>query len=953
LKEALVRVVTYDWVWNLKRQGNTSSYQYIRQERDVREDRVSLAQSKAHYRFIPSEYGEYRIFVEEVVSKMRTSLPVSTYHGMGTHGEGAREYLELEADRKLYTPGMNAHIHIRSPFDGMVMVCIEREKVLAWQVVPVTGKAARVSFLIEPQYLPNVYCTATVVRTVAQAKEPLHRVYGVVPLTIEVDRQLTLAITAPKKVRPQNSVDVEISVKRNGVCIPQAFVTLAAVDEGICQVTHFETPSPFAFFYGKESLQTRSLDVYEQLLPESPPGGKTFTSPATRPMSVRLSQTVAIWNSGLYTNAEGKVRATLYIPSYLGEIRLMAVAVKDDCFGSAESPMTVSQPAILQISSPRFAAWGDEFTVTASVINQTGQKRKAELQLTCDSLEVQNRSVQTKELEDRQEAIFPFHIRCPHGYREAKLHFRGFLGSEVLQNSFSLPLRPSIPPLEQSECGVFSLGQNHLLKIPGKWHPCTGKITLILSSRPEVRFSSSLDYLLRYPYGCVEQTTSKSFPLLYMEDLLSLVEQGTEKKSAADYVKAGIRRLSLMQTPSGGLSMWPGGDETYPWGTVYASHFLVEAKKAGYEVSQALLEGVMEYLKTSLHRPCHTAQDREIRAYSSFVLAYTGKLSSADISMVMHRASQMSNIERCFMAATLAILGQKTTAERLLAEKLPEPGIGRARETGGNLHSPVRDSAILMATLLQINPDDPNMAKLASQIVGSSYSGRWSNTQENAYALMALGKYGAKLRTTQPAYLQGTVREKGKTLLSFNQPQEVTLVLSRDEEASLEISIMGTGKIFYRWVASGIPLLDLNTPISQGIQIIRRILSSEGKEISEGKIRQGDLVWVELSLRAQEAYQNIVLEALLPAGFEAENPRLANTARLEIESRCSLKPQYIEIRDDRLEFFLSLSHRQPGTLMYAMRAIAPGIFRLPGVVGKCMYDPSIQARSTSMVIVVE
>jgi uncharacterized protein YfaS (alpha-2-macroglobulin family) len=531
------------------------------------------------------------------------------------------------------------------------------------------------------------------------------------------------------------------------------------------------------------------------------------------------------------------------------------------------------------------------------------------------------------------------------------LDLQGSLGQESLRESIYLPLRPPAPRQEISQGGFFEPGKSVEIKVPATWIQGTGKLHLTLASQPTLQFGANLEYLLNYPYGCVEQTTSTSFPLLYLEDIFSLTRQGETKRKVGPYVEAGIRRLSLMQTSSGGLAMWPGGTTAYPWGTAYAAHFLTEAHKAGYRVPASLLDGVTKYLQ-SLVQKVSSGSDpedvyqREVRAYAAYVLALSGKLAPALISHLGENSARLTPTERCFVAAAFQLLGKRETASALLSGKLKFQE--RDRDTGFGLHSRVRDEAIYLTVLLEVDPDSSEIPVLVESLTASSQSGGWATTHENGYALLALGKYASGFRAAENLTLTGIVQEGGVERLRFADTREARLTLERDRETVLFLTTQGSGRWFYCWRSEGIPeKLDFPV-IAQGLDVQRKLLDTEGKPLEKNSLRQGDLVWVEITLQGKHAYQNIVVQELLPSGLEAENPRLTPAVGFSwLGETAPLKPEYLDVRDDRIEFFVNLPDAGVHKLYYGMRAVSPGRFFVSPVQASCMYHPFLKAQSGS------
>jgi uncharacterized protein YfaS (alpha-2-macroglobulin family) len=947
-----VRVWRHVWTWHRKRDQGNWDYEYVRQEQEICRTALALQDGKGVYTFTPAEYGEYRVCVQDTQGGMASAIVFNTWGGDDMQA-GGQEYVRLQLAKTTYQAGDVAEIHLRAPFDGKALVTLEREQTFVSQVVEVKNRTATVSFVVKPEYLPNVYCAATVLRAATPVLPGPRRAYGFLSLPFAMpERKLDVAIEAPGECLPEHSVEVSLAVSNNGTPVSDAEVTLAAVDEGICQVTRFTTPDPFAFFYGKEALLVRSGDMFSQLLPEEPAGEKSSEQrPArerSKPVNGKRFRTVALWHTGLRSDSEGKVRVTLNVPRYLGELRLMAVAWRGPQFGKKEASLKVRKPVMLEVSAPRFAAWGDEFVVTASIFNQSGVAQSARLTMRASTgAEVVGEDTLTQEVAQGGDAVFLFRVRCQGNSDHTVLELSGRAGNEALREEIYLPLRPARPAEEKHGCGTLSLGTRDTLSIPHAWREQSGSIELKLSPRPNLQLARSLDYLLRYPYGCIEQTTATSFPLLYVADLLDMVQQKSGKqKSVVSYIEAGINRLSLMQTPSGGLGWWPGDETPYPWGTVYAGHFLCEAKNAGYPVPAHLLEGIARYLKCRVQDTEATQEKQEVVAYAYYLLASLGKVTASQVAYLENDMEKRSSLEKCLLAATFHVLGRKAAADKILESRLTFDG---KQETGGNLHSPVRNKAIYLSTLIDAKAESPYIALIVPDLMAYVQQSPWYTTQEAAYTLMALGKYAAQFRHSENVTLSGEISVPGSLPFSFTGEREVQWKISQSAATTLQVNTSGQGNVFFYWVSKGMPQEQKMQELTQGMRIARVLYDEQGNSLPAAYfVKQGELVWVELTIEGEQAYQNIAVENWLPSGFEAENPRLSQASDATwFSSDGVLQPEYVDVRDDRLAMFINLPDSHAHKLYFALRAVSPGRFYLPGVQAYCMYQPFLRAQSTS------
>ncbi len=261
------------------------------------------------------------------------------------------------------------------------------------------------------------------------------------------------------------------------------------------------------------------------------------------------------------------------------------------------------------------------------------------------------------------------------------------------------------------------------------------------SSIPAVSFARNVQYLLSYPYGCLEQTTSRIFPLLYFNDLVKVVEPSMFGGHGPQYfIQEGIQRLNSMFLPDKSFSFWPSGNYSNNWSTIYASHCISEASRAGYYVDKKFLSDIYDHLEDMAQGK--SAQDLTDvhRVYAAYVLAQADKLPQRVVSYLKNLdPSTLQPYTRYQLAAALALSGNMSEAMKLIPASI-QPNLFEP-ETGGNFNSGTRTDAILLELLLAISPEDPSIEVLARSLMQRSSLNQWYTTQDNAFALMALGKY--------------------------------------------------------------------------------------------------------------------------------------------------------------------------------------------------------------------
>jgi hypothetical protein len=465
-----------------------------------------------------------------------------------------------------------------------------------------------------------------------------------------------------------------------------------------------------------------------------------------------------------------------------------------------------------------------------------------------------------------------------------------------------------------------------------------------------VELAGAVGYLLDYPYGCVEQTTSRLVPLIYLRELAELSNPGALGKPELDEVmEACFLRLRMMQTYSGGLAFWPGFSEPSEWGSLYAADVLVEAKKAGREVPDPLHDGLIRYLSQSIDGWASTDSKLGLAAYACYVLARAGspqyswmarleeKMREAGAGAPMRLSAQA----RFHLAAAMIACGQKSAALPLVADARPTVA---ARSTGGALDSPAREEAVMLLVLLDADPQSPQIPALAERLRGHVKIGRWGTTQENAFAILALGKLASRLGRSPEAQVTMTLPDRSERRLSSREGITLT---DLPPGSDVLVRAEGEGKLYAFWSAEGLAIGDEKVPEEdRGVSVRRAFFTPDGaKAVDPMSFEQGRLYQVRLSVTAPRALDNLVITDLLAACLEIENPDLRGSAVLQgAEQGACLNVAHVERRDDRMIIFADAAQGS-GEYRYMVRAVSRGKFVLPPAEASCMYDPGISSVS--------
>jgi uncharacterized protein YfaS (alpha-2-macroglobulin family) len=967
---AQVEVVRFDYQTVIEKQNGQIRYNTRKQETPVYTNTLNFDNGKAGFRYVPTASGEYEIRVRRPGAARFAATGFYAY-GYGSTTASSFDVSQegqvlMTFDKPGYQIGDNAKVLFKAPFEGKLLVTVERNRVLEHHWLTTSNKSVEWSFPVGQDYLPNVYVTATLIRAIDNTTLPLTVAHGFASVSVQNPAtRLPVAITAVQQSRSKTKQTIRVKT------VPNSLVTIAVVDEGILQIKNYKTPDPHGFFYQKRALEVGSSDLYALLYPElslraaSSVGGDGYDlERRVNPLSNGRVNLVALWSGQLQTNSDGDAQFTANIPQFSGDLRVMAVAYKDKSFGSANTNMKVADPIVVSTGVPRFLAPGDQVDIPVNLTNTTQKATPitARLSLTgplvADSAQLQQLTLQPGR---ESRLIFRVSARQAIGVGTINIVVNGL--SEVFTNTTDITIRPGSSLQKTTIAGEVAAGNTASIQLTGNFLPGTAKAGITLSRSPVVQYGRELSYLLGYPHGCIEQTISKAFPQLYFADLTKqiaantyFVKAGDSDLNPATNIRRAVQSVEGLQTPNGGFMMWPavqGQINDDAWASAYAIHFLSEAQEAGYEVRPAVIGQGIDYLTTLTNRPVsenvivYDETGRSVvrkmasrtNLYALYVLAEAGKPNRSAMNYYKQNIRLLTTDSRYLLASTFRRLGDSHSAQSLLPRQFSDNTINR--ETGGSYASPLRNLALSLDALVSTDPTNAQVPAMARQLTSALTAARTLNTQEATFAFLALGKLARRYTASMAT---ATLLAGGKTIGTLNA---ASVSLKRiPTNQPLQLSAQGNGPVFYFGQSEGIPLNGRIPAEDNGLRIRRTLLDRTGKPITE--LRQNDLVVVKLTVVSTSApvIDNVVITDLLPAGLEVENPRLTISRDLPWLTKDDLatQPDHVDLRDDRINLFTTVSSTER-SFYYQARAISKGRFSQGTVSADAMYDPNLRSYS--------
>jgi len=912
----------------------------------------------------------------------------------------ALDSIDLSTASGAVRPGDTVEIDVRAPFDGSLLLTLEDDRLRAQRRLELVGGSARVALTVPRDVRGDVFVSAQVTRPLERrsAWRP-HRAHGWLRVrTLHGDHELRAELQAPVRVRPGATAAVEVTVP--GLAAEHsACVHLYAVDEGIRVTGGDRLPDPLGHFMAPRRHSTRTTDGWFDLMPDTalPPevrliggDGELGDGSARQraPEEVRKAPRV-VWQSAVPLGRDGRSTFDLNVPDFVGTLTWIAVVVDGDRYGAASAATLVRGDLPLLTTFPRFIAPGDRFVVPVSFENPnesavtvavelalsgparfvgtaSGPIAGAPIEASFDAAtEASLESVSDAGAADQRYFCSEEHLEPGAVVRrhlvfeaDAQLESGRILGEIALVGAFvdgravherapfDVPVRTGRPLVVAGLVRGFQVGAPIELDLarelgfePGS--ALTGRVSV--SSSYGVTLEPLARYALDYPYGCAEQTGSRILALLSLptgtSPALGLQDPEVFAREARERILAGIDRLWSMRSPDGGIAYWPGQREASEWATAYTAEVLSRCKAAGYDVPEPLLSGVAAYLERRL---AATTLEAETRVTLLRTLAELGRRLPGWWQRLAEERAALPYSAQVELAFAAALMERPEDAKEVLGALPPrdEPP-ARARVDRGafeRLNSTVRTLALELELRLMLGESSQDLVWLVAELDEERQAdgaARFWNTLDNVAALRALGRFSAAADGAGSDW-RGTL-SVGDETAEVAAGREARFPIRSG--AALAAEVAGTGQLWLRAAVTGRRAADA-AESDAGLIVRRRWSKSDGTPLDTADIRLGDLIAVDVTLRAagNSPVEDVVIVDPLPAGFEVENTRLAGSLR-PADDPSDLEPERVELLDDRVLIFARARPRTR-TLRYHVRAVQVGTFEHAPVQAEAMYEPT-------------
>ncbi len=947
--EVYIYKVDWRWWWDTS-EDNLSSYNRGSYHDEIFKTKVSTNSSgKANFKFELKypEWGRYLVRVVDPYGGHATGKTMYIdwpgWAGKSRKNDpSAATMLVFSTDKKTYNVGEKAIVTFPSSDNGRALVTVENgTEVLSSQWVTAQKGETKFELPIEELYTPNVYIHITLLQPHASTKNDLPiRLYGVVPISVEdPNTRIQPSLTMPDVLRPEETITVKVAESKGK---PMTY-SIAIVDEGLLDLTRFKTPNPWTSFYAREALGVKTWDVYDEVIgafggsisqvfsiggDAAAGGSKSKKANRFKPMVVY---------EGPFELKKGEKRShKIKIPKYVGSVRTMIVAsdANQGAYGSVDKTTPVRKPLMVLTSIPRKITPGEKVTVPVTVFAMEKKVKNVNVTLKPNKgFRVIGEVQQKLSFPQPDEKMTYFEIEVLEGASMTDIEVVASGGGE--KASYKVPINIVNPNPMTTEITSVILEPNSQQEVSFSAFGIEGSngAAIELSSLPSMNFEGRLSYLIRYPHGCVEQTTSAAFPQLYLADVFNI--SSDKKQKIQKNIEAAMYKLKRFIQPNGGLSYWPGYSNPNDWGTTYAGHFLLEANKKGYVLPIGFKSNWIIYQQKQAKR-WHSGDNDLSQAYRLYTLALAG---SPDLSSMnrLREMSDLSNDAKLRLAAAYGLIGQKSAADQLLNKA--NINFQPRKNDYYTYGSVSRNRAMAIETLVALDKK-AEAQQVAVELAKELSSKNWMSTQSTSYALIAMAKYAD--------YVGGkgvnvTYSLNGK---SMSASTDKTLAISGDltitKENTLVLKNNKDNTIFVQIATNGILPVGKEKVIQSNFKAIVDYKNKEGKIINPTQLMQGTDFVAEVTITntTGSKVKDIALSEIFPSGWEVVNTRFTDFGSFKAN-----KVTHTDIRDDRVNFYFDLNPNESKTMTILLNASYLGKYYLPGIQCEAMYDHNYLVRT--------
>jgi uncharacterized protein YfaS (alpha-2-macroglobulin family) len=955
--EVRVYKISWRWWWD-NYNGKLASYISRSENTPLFIKEISTSNGKGNFDMEFKEWGRYLIYVKDLNSGHSTGqifYADEPYWSRSNRTDNEfATMLAFSTDKESYEVGDEVKVTFPSGENGRALVSIESgSKIITKEWIKTVKGATKHSFTVTEEMAPNVFVHITLLQPHENTKNDLPiRMYGIVPIKVEnKDSHLEPVISMPDVLRPETTATIKINEKEGK---PMTY-TLAVVDEGLLDLTSYKTPNPWGIFYAHEALGVKTWDLYDYIMNAyslemdkvlAVGGGGEINGDKKSAKANRFKPMVRF--IGPFNLEKGTATHKIDIPNYVGSVRVMVVAGKKLRYGSAEKTVKINKPLMVLGTLPRVVGPQEEIALPVNVFASEAQVKDVKIKVKVNDMFVLYGDEQSITFNEIGDQVVNFKLTAANKIGIGKVEIIATSGNLTATDVIELDVRPANPLVTDVTETVLQAGEEWNNDFAFKGVEGTNKATIEISSIPPLNLEKRLRYLVRYPHGCIEQTTSSVFPQLYLSSLMELTD--SKKAEIETNIEAALKRLTKFQTGSGGFAYWPGQVEESEWGTNYGAHFLIEAEKKGYSLPFGMKDKLMSYMKkqarvwkkASTNNTNYSSYSNNdlIQSYRLYVLALANNPEQGAMNR-LRETTGLSLTAKWRLAGAYQLLKQTTVAKKLIGTS--STTVSLYSEMSYSYGSGDRDEAMILE-VLSLMDDKAKAAMVAKKVASALSDQRWMSTQTTAYCLIAMSKFVGTATTSKDMKFTYTFNGKGAKTKKTSMPLFQDFIKGFGTDGgSVNVKNSGKGLIYVRLLTEGIPAIGEGVKTASNLQMSVSYMNMDGSSLIPINIKQGSDFKVKVRVYnpgIKGHLSEMALTQIFPSGWEIHNTRMDEHSSNNNDSYFD----YQDIRDDRVNTYFSLRKGESKVFTVQLNATYLGKFYMPTILCEAMYDHSVSAR---------
>jgi hypothetical protein len=986
----------------------------------VQKQTTKAASAAVRTEFKPADGGSYYVLVKADDPAGRTAVTKRRFYVTGSEWirwyRGDEADLGLQPDQAVYKPGDTAKLLLQSPLpEGTYLVTVEREGLLDKKLVTVKGSTATLEIPIREDYLPIVYVAVSSysVRqgppTSSYYQPDLGKpkgYFGIVPLTVEsAAKKIDLVLTTDQKAyRPGTDAEVTVQAFNRGKPLADAEITFMAVDRGVVDLVNYHVPDPVKFFYDPDKfpLGVRGADSRSLLIDpvtyqvKDQPGGDASDTKINERKDFRPT---AVFEPYLKTDSQGRVKVKFKLPDSLTTYRTTAVAVKGDLFGLSEGDVRVQNPINMRAALPRKLRERDTAYAGVVITNLDTKAQTVKVTAASDLLTIDKETAKSLTLESGQSGEIAFLLAAERpGVGEISFTLASDLVNETLRQPFEVE-RPtvfeSVATLGKVTDGDTAKGADGTLSGPfreeGVILPSTatdgrGDLTVTLDATRVGNLSQAFDYTFLYPYGCLEQRSSRVLPLIVFGDYIKAFGIASQVVDPRATVQNELAYILKNQNPDGGFPVWPGGNTNY-YVSIRVAHILKYAQDGGYTLPAGFrLGGLLDFLASHLDDvKAYWSYGDWVKLYSLYVQALHGRSLSGRLAVFADKGDKLGLLGYGMLGLAYENTGQRDKAAQVLQRMKnflrpstrsvdltdTEESAWTAFENG----SGVSKLSVLLLLLQKLEPGSDMVQRVVTSLTDRQKAGVWHNTDDTTWALQALAQVIKSEESGQPDF-QAKVSLDGKPLMTeafqgiaasrrsavLALAGEALKGVARDAVKPLRFEKTGPGTLFYTAQLKYAIPVETAVPRDEGLGLFTEVTDLEGAPLADGKTLQtGKIYRMTATLTTSKDRSWVAARLPIPSGAEILDAKLSTGALVAKKPQAEdensdegwyPRSEHQEIYDNEVRFFFDNLDKGTRRFEFLFRAVNQGVYPVPPPTVECMYEPEVFGRDLGRLFVV-